>query len=75
MSQPSLTDLKRSLLVQLVEYNRLEATLISADQINTMGDAEVERIADLLLEFSHDLLELQDRIETVAALGPEGGDT
>jgi hypothetical protein len=72
MSEPSLIDLKRSLLVQLLDYNKLEGSLASAEQINAMSNEEVERVANLLLELLHDLNELHDRIETMSALSERG---
>lgn len=65
MAEPTLTDLKRSFLVQLADYQRLEAQLISAEQINKMTDPEVESVTTNLMESLNDLNELHDRIETL----------
>jgi len=67
-----LTHMKRSFLVQLAEYNRLEKSIESPEQIDAMSDEEVDRLTDLLIQTFHDLNELHDRIEDARA---ERGDS
>jgi hypothetical protein len=75
MSEPSRVDLKRSLLVQIMEGNRLESTLTSAEQIDSMSDEEVERVTNLLMEMVADMNNLYERIWAMSNDPADGGDS
>jgi len=67
MTEPTLTDMKRSLLLQLLQYNFVESSLQSELHVRAMSDEEVNAKTNVLLEMSNDLNELRDRIEAAEA--------
>jgi len=70
---PNITEMKRSLLLRLIQYNATELSLGPEYRIRTMSAEEVNATANVLLEMADDLNNLRDQIEAAEAKA-KGGD-